>query len=358
MKIIDKYISSKFWKFFLMALLAFILVFVIVDLVENLDRYIDKGAKAFDVFEYYIFFLPYIIALVIPIATLLATAFLGGYLVKNRELVALRSAGISTLRVTSTIIMWGVFLSIFVFVLGEFILPGSNYAKDELKRTKIDKKSSNTARLKNQLFYIAEDGAIYYFRVFDAKSKLGRDVVILKKNNNDEIYERIDAKRMKWTGFGWRLTDVIRRNFSDGNEKLTRMARMELNISEKPEDFARKIPKPEEMGIVELSKFIAKIKKSGIEPKREETDLWMKFAYPLVNIIVVILGIPLVFKQRKGSYIYGFGQSFFIAFLYLAALRAGQTLGYNGTLSPWFAAFAGNILFGSVGIVLLWFSKD
>ena len=358
MRIIDRYISSKFWKFFLLALSAFILIFVVVDLVENLDRYIDKRAKALDVLEYYIYYLPYIIALVIPIATLLATAFLGGYLVKNRELVALRSSGISTLRTASTIIIWGFFISIFVFVLGEFILPESNYAKDELKRTKIDKRSSNTARLKNQLFYIAEDGSVYFFRLFDTKFKLGRDVMILKKNSDDEICERIDARRMKWTGFGWRLTDVVKRDFVDGKEKITKMSQMDLKISEKPEDFARKIPKPEEMGVVELHKFIEKIKRSGIEPKREETDLWMKFAYPLVNLFVIILGIPVAFKQRKGSYIYGFGQSFFIAFLYLAAIRAGQTLGYNGTLSPWLAAFAGDILFGSLGIVLLWISKD
>ncbi|RKZ34459.1 hypothetical protein DRQ33_02080, partial [bacterium] len=354
MRILDKYISTKFWRFFILGILAFVVVFIVVDLVENIDNYIDKNAHPIDVVKYYLFFLPYIIALVTPIGTLLATAFLGGYMVKRRELVALRSAGISTLRSTFSLLIWGLVITVAIFIMGEFVLPTTNSLRESIKDEKIYKTSSHSGRLLKDLFYITEDGAIFYFRIFDIKSKLGRDVIILKKGKDGDISERIDAKRMKWNGTRWVLTDVIERKFTADGEKTWQIAQMEMDISESPEDFARKMPKPDEMGFIELSKFIDKIERSGIEPIREKTDLWMKFSYPLVNLIVIMLGVPIAFRQRKGSYIYGFGQSFFIAFLYLAALRAGQAFGYNGTLPPWLAAFAGDIIFASVGIVLLY----
>ncbi len=357
MKLIDKYISAKFWRFFFAACIAFIMIFVIVDLVENLDKYIDKGAKAGDVALYYIYFIPYIVILVIPIGTLLATAFLGGYLVKNRELVALRASGISTLRAASTLILWGLAIGCASFAAGEFIMPTANSLREDLYRTKIIQRKRRSKIQNNDLFYIAEDGAIYYFRSLNIKSNLGRDVVI-QRFVNGELIERIDARRIKWTGFGWRLTDAIKRRFTPEGEVVQQFAELEIKIPESPDDFARKIPRPDEMGFLELRKFIARIRRSGIEPKREMTDLWMKFAFPLVSLIVVILGIPLAFKQRKGSYIYGFGQSFFVAFLYLGALRAGQAFGYNGTLPPMLAAFSGDIIFGSAGIIMLWLHRD
>ena len=353
MKILDRYISRRFVQFFLFSIVAFVGVFLIVDLVENLDHFIDRGAKAVYVVLYYVYYLPYIIVLVMPIGTLLATAFLGGYLVKNRELVAMRSAGISSTKIVILLIIWGFLISIAAFLGGEFLIPHSNSLRDELKRVKIDKRKGSRGRLKNDLFYITEDGTFFYFRTLDSKRGTGRDIII-QKYSDGKLVLRMDAKKIKWLKNGnWRLFDVIVRKFVDEKVNVENFPQYDLKLSETPTDFARKSPKPEEMGFFELKKFIDKVERSGIIPKREKTDLWMKFAYPLVNLVVIMLGISLSFRVRVGSYLYGFGQSFFVAFIYLGVLRAGQAFGYNGTLPPALAAFSGDIIFVIIGMFLL-----
>ncbi len=356
-KLLDRYITSRFWRFFAVAVAAFVVVFLVVDIVENLDHYIDKKARAVDVVIYYLYYLPYIIVLVTPVGTLLAASFLAGYLVKHREIVALKSAGIPSLRVAATLILWGAAISVGVFFCGEVVIPRTNTAKDELRQSRIDKRRRGRRRFINELFYIAQDGAVYYFRMFDTKKGVGRDVVI-HRFSDGRLVERTDARLMTWQGTFWRLCDVAVRRFTEGGETLERYRELDLRIPDTPQDFARKAPKPEEMSFWELRRFIQKVRRSGIEPKREQTDLWMKLAYPLVNLIVLMLGFPLSLRSSRGSYIYGFGQSFFVAFIYLGALRTGQALGYNGTLPPALAAFAGDIVFFALGVLVLWLYRD
>ncbi len=358
MNIIDKYVSKKFWLFFSYASAAFLCVFVIVDLVENLDRYLDKGARAVDVAYYYVFYLPYIYILTIPVATLLATVFLGGYLVKNHELVALRSAGIPTKRVGTTLLFWSILISIATFGIGEFLMPPSNMKRQEIKQTRINRKTTNnTDRTITNLFYIGEDGGFYFFQTFSLNMRAGQNITI-QYMDNGKITRRIDAQTMKWTGEKWRLLNVYDRTFGNDTEKMEFFPETLITIDERPENFARKMPRPDEMGVMELQKYIAKLRRTGMSPKRETTDLWMKFAFPLANIIVVMLGVSLAFKQRKGGYMLGFGQSFFVAFFYLTTIRAGQAFGYNGALSPIIAAFAGDVLFFAVAGTLWFKNRD
>ena len=82
-------------------------------------------------------------------------------------------------------------------------------------------------------------------------------------------------------------------------------------------------------------------------------DLHLKLAFPLVNFIVVMIGCSLATRLRMQSAALGFGLSVAISFLYYAFMRTGQALGHNGALSPYLAAWLGDIAFGIVAIGVL-----
>ena len=356
MSILDKYIAEKFIKYFIISVAAFVLIFLIVDIVENIDKYIDKHAKVGDVALYYIYYIPYIIVLVFPIAALLASTFLGTRLSKNLEIVAFKSLGIPTIRVARAIFVLGIIISAIAFLAAEFVIPSTNRLKAELADKKLYKKFPRRL-IFNNLFYIGDDGSIYYFRSFDSYRGVGVDVTIIKFAGG-KISERYDIKRLSWIGGSWLVNRGILRKFTKFGEELKELKNYYMYIPERPEDFARKIPKPEELSITKLWKLVNKLSKTGIQPKREATDLWMKIAYPLVNFIVLLWGFPLSARLRKANYFLGFGQSFFIAFIYLAAIRAGQALGYNGDLPPYIAAFIGDAIFGAIGAVIVYVNRD
>jgi len=74
-KLTDKYILGRFLKILGFALLAFVLVVIIVDIIENIDKFIDHDAPLQLIALYYIYYIPFIIILALPVATLLLSSF-------------------------------------------------------------------------------------------------------------------------------------------------------------------------------------------------------------------------------------------------------------------------------------------
>ena len=58
MRILDRYVLGRFLAIFAMALGAFIILFLVVDIVENLDHYIDAKMPRHAIISYYYYTLP------------------------------------------------------------------------------------------------------------------------------------------------------------------------------------------------------------------------------------------------------------------------------------------------------------
>ena len=93
--VLDRYILRKFIINLLISAGAFIIIFLVVDLIENIDKFIDRQAEITLVFIYYLYYIPYIINLTLPISMLLSCLFTLGNMSQHNEIVAQKSAGIS-----------------------------------------------------------------------------------------------------------------------------------------------------------------------------------------------------------------------------------------------------------------------
>ncbi|HET9940727.1 MAG TPA: LptF/LptG family permease, partial [Candidatus Eisenbacteria bacterium] len=124
-------------------------------------------------------------------------------------------------------------------------------------------------------------------------------------------------------------------------------------LLEKPEDFAKAEEDPMALSYWQLEKYIGKLKQSGSRVQKYLVELYLKVAFPLTNLIVVVIGTALGLRVRRGGFAISFGLSIFISFVYYAFIRTGQSLGHNGTLPPMLAAWLGNLFFGVVALELL-----
>lgn len=82
-------------------------------------------------------------------------------------------------------------------------------------------------------------------------------------------------------------------------------------------------------------------------------DLHLKLAFPLICLVVVMIGGAMATRLRMQSAALGFGLSVVIAVLYYAVMRAGQALGHQGAISPYVGAWLGNAVFGSIGLAMM-----
>ena len=82
-------------------------------------------------------------------------------------------------------------------------------------------------------------------------------------------------------------------------------------------------------------------------------DLSSKLSFPLVSFVMTLLAIPFAFSMGKRGALVGLALSIGIGMIYWGALGVFRSLGYVNFLSPFLASWGPNLIFGPLGLYLL-----
>ena len=126
------------------------------------------------------------------------------------------------------------------------------------------------------------------------------------------------------------------------------------DIKDKPDDLARRLGKPEDMGLDELRQYIDLMKRTGGPYLRESVDLKIKYSYPLTSFIVVLICVPFASNPRRAGIAVSIAVGALIALIYFVLFRMAQSAGWNGKVPEDVAAWGINGLFLLVGLILMW----
>src|SRR5215213_11748973 len=128
---LDRYVFSEFWKIFTMTGLGFPVLIVIIDLTDNLDKYLNRQLPRSQIALSYLYFIPDSMFLVMPAAVLFATVFSIGALTRHSEITAAKASGISFYRLITPILFGAVLACGLDLGLGE-IVPVTNQRRADL----------------------------------------------------------------------------------------------------------------------------------------------------------------------------------------------------------------------------------
>ena len=106
------------------------------------------------------------------------------------------------------------------------------------------------------------------------------------------------------------------------------------------------------MNFIELKQYIDRVRREGGKANNYIADLYFKISYPMINLIVVLLGIALTTKVGKRGLARVFGVGLLICFAYYIFTKLGLAFGHSGELHPFVAAWLGNIVFLILGLFL------
>jgi lipopolysaccharide export system permease protein len=354
-RIHDRYILAGFWRNFILGLVAFLIIYVTVDINEKIDDFYDHQATTGEISSYYLFQIPWILVLVLPVSALLSTVFTLGRLARENELTAFVAAGTPLLRVSQPILVSTLLISLGAMLFGEFVVPFTNRRSDRIMAVDIKgQKEQDSFRYRTNLHYQGEGNRTWYAERYDVNVGVLIGVTI-HQYDGARLVRRTDAKKAYWDGARWVFMDGAVREFREGNETVAPFARLELpDLPERPEDIAKEEIVPEEMNFLELRRYIDKIRRGGGEVDPYLVDLYFKFSFPFTNLIFAMIGIALSSAKRKPSMAAGFGLTLLISFMYYGILRIGQSLGHSGVIEPLLGAWLGNLVFVVIGSVLLY----
>ncbi len=354
MRLVDQYIAREFLRIFSLALAIFISLYLIVDLFDNTSRFIDAGATLEVIVQYYMFKIPNIVFQVLPAAVLFASLLSLGNLNRFNELVAFKMGGLNPYRLGGSILILSFSFFLAALVVSEFFLPFMNGKAFDIKRTQIERLPPFTYTKENDIWYRARSNRMLHISLVDVEAQKLYGLSIFELGKSAQLAKRWDAKEAQWTGSGWILRGGFLRTFRDGMlSAVQEFSEMKTDLPVTPLEFARVEREPEEMNFRELKAYIKKLSASGVRTVRYKVDLQIKMSIPFTSLIMSLFGISFALRARRGSLLVSAGISLLAGLGYWIVLALGISLGHSGALPPFWAAWGGNILFGTAGLLLL-----
>ncbi len=358
MRILDRYVMGEMLRPFLFGVLAFILIMLSVTLSQFTDLIFSAGAPVGSVVQLLLFTLPSLVVLTFPVAYLFASLLGIGRMTKDFEIIALRGSGVSFKRIIAPILAGAVVVSIGNFVFNEQVVPWSNKQVSRVKQELAT--SISKPLIKPNIFFKGTENRYFYVKDVDGVTGLMRDIFVLDQTQAGPP-QVITSKRARWINSGngnsvWQLEEgaVHKYNETGFVDHEIKFSTLNIQFSLNNSSYFGGDMNPSEQNSSELSKQIDGLKKSGVDTHSQEVALLMKYSVPLATFFAALIAAPLgMIFSRMGAYI-GVALSIILVFLYYVIMQTFQAMGNAGVVPPLMAAWTQNILFGVIGIALLW----
>lgn len=353
MSILNRYIAKIWLRLLMLCLSGFVGIYLVIDLIEKIPRFLRVEGEWGDILQYFVWKLPEMISRTATFSILMATLLTLGLLSRDSEITALRSCGISLLKISLPLLTLGLVASILLLVNSELILPYS-YARTELiDQVKIKKKSDRVTFKRNNIWF-RSDHLIMQARLFQPEIKTLSGVVVWNVDELMNPVSRIDADTAVYREGGWVLNSATMRNFqSVAGYAPQSIKTMILNLNLKVEDLQVLGKDADNMSIIKLNEYAENLRRGGYQAYRYLTMMHTKIASPFSALIMVLLGIPFALRNsRSGGIAMGIGASVGIGFAYFVVNALLLSYGRSGVLTPIVAAWGANVLFMFGGIWL------
>jgi lipopolysaccharide export system permease protein len=125
-RLLSRYLLRQLAAPFLFALGALTSLMLLSQIAKKFGALVGKGLPWGVIGEVFALSLPFIVAMTLPMAVLLAVLYAFSHLAADNEITAMRASGISVYQILAPVLAWGVFMSAFNFAFVDQVLPRSN----------------------------------------------------------------------------------------------------------------------------------------------------------------------------------------------------------------------------------------
>jgi lipopolysaccharide export system permease protein len=392
MKILYTYVLKEHIGPFLLGLLVLTFILIMNRAFELVDMIIGKGLSVLIVSEIFLMSLPFIVALTVPMAVLVAVLMAFGRLSHDQEIIAMRANGVRLTAILTPVMAASVVLSLLMVSFNNRILPESNHRVKNLMIDVAQKKP--TFRIKEGVFMSATDGYNTLVEKVDQRTQELFNVVIWETKPNifrvisapaGEMHSSEDGAVLSLELYNGEIHELDQANLwtyrtlsfkrhllnMEVESKLTRKERayrsdrelsaraMRERVRKIDAEMAESLEKARVLARdstnqaraqrdVELRKVAGKER----ERNRYLVEIQKKYSIPFACVVFVILGIPLGVAAKRGGAGVGFGVAILFFVIYYVGLVSGEELADRGIMSPLVGMWTPNVLLFLVGVYL------
>lgn len=295
MKILDRYIG---WNIVaatatvLLALVAIFTFFAFIDQLEDLGR----GRYGIGKIIVFVFFsVPTLAYQLFPMAALIGALIGFGTLMRNGELAVIRCVGVSKPRLVLAVMKAGGVLLATAMLVGEFIAPPSERFANDYRSIAINERVT----FKSENGFWARDGDSYInIREILPGDQL-RDVFIYEFGQDNRLKLSTYAEFAQYADGEWILENIAQTVLDEEGLQRRTLPEASWDSILKPDLLQMVTINPDSLSIWSLFKYSRFLRTNGQNAQRYEHVMWLKLAYPLATVVMVVLAVPMVLRASR-----------------------------------------------------------
>lgn len=365
MKLVDRYLFRELLPPFFAGILVFTFLLLMSQMLRLMELIVNKGVDAGVTARLILYLLPSILVLTVPMSVFLSTVVTFGRLSAENELTAFKTGGFSLLRLTAPVAVF----SLCAYALASWLIIVALPAGNQAFRTRMFEivRTKASVGLTEKVFNDDFDGLVIYVDHIPQDENPVMEGIFIsdgrpeKRQPPGEPITIVAARGRLIADAGsdrvvFRLEDggihVLSHDFR--TYQRTQFTTHDLLLSlrgDGPESLV--VPKGlREMTLGELRAKVDEYRRLGVQQWAPLVEVHKKFAIPFAAIIFGFLGVAMGVLFRRGEKFVSLALSVGIAIVYYVFLLAGEPLGKQGRLHPFWAMWAANLFFSGATALL------
>lgn len=364
---LDLYVVREFMIPFSVLIFAFTLLFLIGDVFNDVDKFIEKETGSALAIRYFMMKMPGNLLFVMPITVLLSCMYTLANMGRRLEITAMRASGISLFRCSMPIFVIAFLVMLVNAWFSEAVVPDCAAETTRIMRSIGEDDKDNAFRNEKSVQYQSADNMRSWMfgnytddaQYFNVRLKFFRDIE--RDGKKERVSFRVlNAKKAEYVaGKGWNFyecseTNVLPENGLPDVKKTHELLFVPQNeIPETPETIATAISDPNLLSTKEIYRFL---KQNPDLPESiralYQTHLYRHLAFPWACFLCAFLALPLAAKNQRSGIFSSIMSAVGVIVAYQVISDVFIMLGKSGQLPPIIAGLLPTVVFAAYGIIL------
>lgn len=345
MRVLFIYFGKIIGSRILSVLLAFVALLVLMDMIDNFEDILERRGSVADVVRFVSYRVPTIIERLIPIAVLIGSTMGILSLATRSELIVLRAAGISPLKIAGLGLPACMIVVASHFILADYVAPNSQKAFIQWWEPLLNEDAPQWLRGEEDIVRISgvsNDGKTLTGLSFFQRDEIGR------------LTARQTAASARFEDGGWQLFEASDAILEKGNLQTVEAAVKPWPSGPDPQVILDLIAPPELLTNRRLGKVLNVAWSSSADPSVYGTELARRSVGPLTSLVMMLIAASTIRGQsRSGGPQIGAAIAIALGLSFLVFDGIFASLGKAGVLTPMFAAWVPLVMFVIISGIFL-----
>lgn len=333
---LDKYILGSVMKVGVIAMLLCTLILASVDLISNLEKYIQLALPFSSIALRTVYYLPEALMMAIGPSFLFSITYFLSMLQANNEMICLLNAGIPYRRIIRPCLVLAVFVAVFYFAFNEMVGIEALKQKDMLE-AKFYLSNSNYDN-RNVTLADRDNGFVLFARRYLDNSRELQNTVLISKDSESNLLWRMTSDRAWWDEEqnNWVFEGNVLHQVSGSMVSSSKTTRMVIESLDIPPDMFRNVS--EDIKTMELGPafdYLERIRKfDSSQYTQLATDFYQRLFSCLTPLVLMLIACSINYKFKKNVLLFSIICCLCIGVVYYVVQMLTLIMASQGMISP------------------------